>query len=83
MNAEISETVRARMLGLSMQRKFASAGCHAHSNAHNCLIFYIAAWAYMDIHSYLHTYIILYFRLCVAEQDVCGNVCTYECMLFN
>jgi len=39
MNAEISETLRARQLGLGMQipkfltqRKFVSAGCHAHSN---------------------------------------------------
>jgi len=42
MNAEISETVRATILGLGMQipeipaqRKFDSAGCHAHSNVHN------------------------------------------------
>jgi len=40
MNAEISETVRARLLGFGRrflelaQRKFFSAGCHAHSNAH-------------------------------------------------
>jgi len=41
MNAEISETVRARLLGLGMQisehlkqRKFVSAACHVHSNAH-------------------------------------------------
>jgi len=38
MNAEISETIRATILGLGMQipvqRKFVSAGCHAHSNAH-------------------------------------------------
>jgi len=36
MNAEISETIRTRMgvgmqtLGLPAQRKFVSAGCHAH-----------------------------------------------------
>jgi len=42
MNAEISETIKARGLGLGMQilglpsqRKFVSAGCHVHSNAHN------------------------------------------------
>jgi len=42
MNAEMLETIRARMLGLSIQirelsaqGKFVSAGCHAHSNAHN------------------------------------------------
>jgi len=41
MNAEISETTGATILGLGMQipeipaqRKFASAMCHAHSNAH-------------------------------------------------
>jgi len=41
MNAEISETVRARLLRFGMQipelltqRKFVSAMCHAHSNAH-------------------------------------------------
>jgi len=41
MNAEISETIRATILGLNMkiskipaQRKFVSAECHAHSNAH-------------------------------------------------
>jgi len=41
MNAEISETIRARLLGFGMQisellaqRKFVSAGCHVHSNAH-------------------------------------------------
>jgi len=41
MNAEISETIRARLLRLGMQipelltqRKFVSAMCHAHSNAH-------------------------------------------------
>jgi len=40
-NAEISETIRARLLGLGMhipglitQRKFVSAMCHAHSDAH-------------------------------------------------
>jgi len=31
MNAEISETIRARLL---TQRKFVSASCYAHSNAH-------------------------------------------------
>jgi len=42
MNAEISETIQATILGLGMQipeipaqRKFVSAECHAHSNAHN------------------------------------------------
>jgi len=41
MNAEISETIRATILGLGMQipdlltqRRFVSAECHAHSNAH-------------------------------------------------
>jgi len=41
MNAEISETIQATILGLGMQipeipaqRKFVSAECHAHSNAH-------------------------------------------------
>jgi len=41
MNAEISETIRATVLGLGMQipeipaqRTFVLAGCHAHSNAH-------------------------------------------------
>jgi len=41
MNAEISETIGATILGLGMQipenpaqRKFVSAECHAHSNAH-------------------------------------------------
>jgi len=41
MNAKISETIRATILGLGMQipeipaqRKFVSAMCHAHSNAH-------------------------------------------------
>jgi len=40
MNGGISETIRARLLGLGMQiaavlaqRKFVSARCHAHSNA--------------------------------------------------
>jgi len=42
MNAEILETIRSRLLGFGMQipelltqRKFVSAACHAHSNAHN------------------------------------------------
>jgi len=41
MDAEISETIQATILGLGMQiseipaqRKFFSAECHAHSNAH-------------------------------------------------
>jgi len=41
MNAEISETIRARLLRFGVQipelltqRKFVSAICHAHSNAH-------------------------------------------------
>jgi len=41
MNAEISETIQGTILGLGMQiseipaqRKFVSAECHAHSNAH-------------------------------------------------
>jgi len=41
MNAEVSKTIRATILGLGMQiaelpaqRKFVSAGCHAHSNAY-------------------------------------------------
>jgi len=38
MNTEISETIKATILGLGMQipaqRKFVSAECHAHSNAH-------------------------------------------------
>jgi len=41
MNAEISENIRARLLGFGVQipelltqGKFVSAGCHAHSNAH-------------------------------------------------
>jgi len=41
MNAEISETIIARLLRLGMQipelltqSKFVSAACHAHSNAH-------------------------------------------------
>jgi len=41
MNAEISETIRARLLRFGVQiselltqRKFVSAECHAHSNAH-------------------------------------------------
>jgi len=41
MNAEISETIEATILGLGMkipdipaQRKFFSAMCHAHPNAH-------------------------------------------------
>jgi len=41
MNAEISETIQATILGLGMQipkipaqRNFVSAECHAHSNAH-------------------------------------------------
>jgi len=38
MNAEISETIRATVLGLAKQipaqRKFVSELCHAHSNAH-------------------------------------------------
>jgi len=41
MNAEISETIRTRLLGLDMeipeiltQWKFVSAAYHAHSNAH-------------------------------------------------
>jgi len=41
MNAEISETIGATILGLGMQipeipaqRKFVSTMCHAHSNAH-------------------------------------------------
>jgi len=44
MNAEISETIRARLLGCGMQipqllaqRTFVSAMCHAHSNAHKPL----------------------------------------------
>jgi len=44
MNAEISETIRAIVLGLGVQilglpawRKFVSAGCHAHSNAYKRL----------------------------------------------
>jgi len=39
-NSEISETLRARLLGFGMQipellaqRKFTSAGCHSHFNA--------------------------------------------------
>jgi len=42
MNAEISEILRATILGLDMQipeipalHKFVSETCHAHSNAHN------------------------------------------------
>jgi len=42
MNAEISETIRARLFRFGMQipelltqRKFVSAECHAHSNSHN------------------------------------------------
>jgi len=42
MNAEISETIRARLLGFGVriskllaQRKFLSAGWHDNSNAHN------------------------------------------------
>jgi len=42
MNAEISETIGATILGLGMQipkipaqRKFVSAMCHVHSYAHN------------------------------------------------
>jgi len=42
MNAEISETIKARLLRFGMQipelltqRKFVSAASHAHSNAHN------------------------------------------------
>jgi len=41
MNAEILETIQAKILGLGMQipeipaqRKFVKAECHAHSNAH-------------------------------------------------
>jgi len=41
MNAEISETIRATLLRFGVQipelltqRKFVSAACHAHSNAH-------------------------------------------------
>jgi len=41
MNAEISETIKARLLGFGMQipelfaqRKFVSAGSHAHSTDH-------------------------------------------------
>jgi len=38
MNAEISETIKATILGqipeIPAQRKFVSAECHAHSNAH-------------------------------------------------
>jgi len=41
MNAELSETIQATILGLGMQipeifahRKFISAECYAHSNAH-------------------------------------------------
>jgi len=41
MNAEISETIRARLLRFGVQipelltqRKFVSAECHTHSNAH-------------------------------------------------
>jgi len=41
MNAEISETIQATILGLGMQiteipaqRKFVLVECHAHSNAH-------------------------------------------------
>jgi len=44
MNVEISETIRAIVLGLGVQilglpawRKFVSAGCHAHSNAYKRL----------------------------------------------
>jgi len=44
MNVEISETIRATILGLGMQipeipvqRKFVSAMCQAHSNAHKPL----------------------------------------------
>jgi len=44
MNAEISETIRARLLRFGVQipelltqRKFISAECHAHSNAHKPL----------------------------------------------
>jgi len=44
MNAEISETLQVTILGLGMQipeipaqRKFVSAECHAHSNAHKPL----------------------------------------------
>jgi len=44
MNTEISETIRPRVLGPGMQifglppqRKFVSAGCHAHYNAHKRL----------------------------------------------
>jgi len=44
MNAEISEIKIGRKLGLCLQilelpakRKFVSAGCHAHSNAHNAI----------------------------------------------
>jgi len=43
MNAEISETIGARLLrfgvqipALLTQRKFVSVECHAHSNAQNC-----------------------------------------------
>jgi len=42
MNAEISETIRARLFEFGMQipklltqRKFVSAACHVHSNVHN------------------------------------------------
>jgi len=38
MNAEISETIQATILGIGVwipaQRKFVSAECHAYSNAH-------------------------------------------------
>jgi len=41
MNAEISETTKGTIVGIGMQvpeipaqRKFVSAACHAHSNAH-------------------------------------------------
>jgi len=44
MNAKISETIRARVLGLGMQipellaqRKFVSAACHALFNGHKPL----------------------------------------------
>jgi len=45
MNAEISETIRARLLGFGMQipelltqRKFVSAVNHAHSNAQKIIV---------------------------------------------
>jgi len=56
MNAEISETIRARLLGFSMQipeipahRKFVSSVCHAHFYAHKPPTNFKKSWVWTRI----------------------------------